>query len=173
MADLPLLFKKGLKIDVNIYAARSNGTHGWIKWQQGIKTTFDGRCDWLLWPVGSPDIVWGKKKKQQEQKLHEQHFFGVWETAYAVDSVIIHRYCVKNLIHRFDGSNYLWQAALLSRPETWTRSCLAVQFRFPLTPVALLDRYGRWQWSNFIWFAHDTLHTLCAAQSPLLARGQK
>lgn len=88
---------------------------------------------------------------------------------HARDSVIIHHYCVKNLIHRFDDSNYLWQAALLYHLGMWTRRSLALHFSFPLTPVALLDRYGKWQWWNFIWFAHETLHAVYSV-SRLYAR---
>lgn len=83
------------------------------------------------------------------------------------DSVITHHYSMENLIHSFDNCNYLWQAASLSHHEPQTRSSLALQFSFLLTPVILLDRYGQWQWSNVIWLADDihtthTAHTHCS-----------
>lgn len=45
---------------------------------------------------------------------------------YVQISLIIHHCSVKNHIYGFDDSNYLWQAALLSSLETWTRGSLAL-----------------------------------------------
>ncbi len=101
---------------------------------------------------------------KQEQKLSRMTIFWlvcVCET-YPGDCVIIHHYCVKNLIHRFDDSNYPWQAALLSCPETWTRSSLALQFSFPLTPVPSLKGMegGSGQTSSGLHMTHYILYML-------------
>lgn len=85
------------------------------------------------------------------------------------DSVITHHYSMENLIHSFDNCNYRWQAASLSHHEPQTRSSLALQFSFLLTPVVLLDRYGLWQWSDVIWSSRwHPYHTYCTHTHTLL-----